>query len=195
MPSTTTLDELQAAAVKALRSWYNRGDKKSSNDLRTVAESVVPARSHFYDKSGRPDWRGTSNLYRRWLRETFSLAGIAAADVSKTSSALRYHIGMVLRETLDVEDLEEFGLLPEGPRERNSSAVQRYRNMTAIFSSGGAEIADAETMVLAADGARTAFARIRPEAVQALPDADRREVAAAMRTVRDLADRILFAAQ
>ena len=195
MPQTTTLEQLQAAAVKALRAWYNREDRKSSNDLRTVAESVVPARSHFYDKSGRPDWRGTSHLYRRWLRETFSLAGIRPEDVSKTSSALRYHIGTVLRETLDTEDLEEFGLLPETPRERNSTAVQRYRNLTAIFASGGVEITDAETMILAADGARTAFARIRPEAVAALPDAERREVAAAMRAVRTLADKVLTAAK
>jgi hypothetical protein len=190
-----TLEQLQTAAVPIIRQWYSNPEERTGHELREVAELLVPAREYFFTKEGRADWTGRSFAYRRWVRETMTLAGVLAEDVQRVTASLRYHSGNVLRERLTPEELESYGLLVETPTERGQASVQRGRNIAAVFTRGGEALSDVDSIVHVAEGAIAALGRVTPDAVRALPAKDRRRVAEAMESVHTMTGAILLAAR
>lgn len=86
--------------------------------LRDAAEVMVKMRQHFTTKDGEPDWKGRSWAYREAVREIYKAVGVEPEDLNSLQSAIRYHVGNVVREQLDESSLEALGLLRASPLQR-----------------------------------------------------------------------------
>lgn len=193
--SVLTLDELQAAAVDALRAWAGTDGAERTNYLKAAASAFVDAREHFFTKEGDPDYLGRTHLYRRWVAETAGLANIPQEQSSSLFSAVRYHTGNIVRATYDAEILEAMGLLPASPKERAAETRERYSAITALFGSGGPAITTAEEITEMADLVEATLKRVSLPAVRKLTAAKRREIVSAVQALQLVLDSVLAAAQ
>ncbi len=116
---------LRDKAAQAIRRYRTAGEDERTAILREVAEIFVDLRSHFYLDDGSTDWRGQTYPYRQVIGEVFSMASVPKDELSTVSAAIRYHVGNVLRERLDPDDLEAIGLRPASPRERSVEKRER----------------------------------------------------------------------
>jgi len=185
---TTTLEHLteaQRTAVRALRHYLIEG---KTEDLRQVAENFVEAREHFFTKEGSPDWLGRTYAYRRWVRETTTLANVPGNELATVQAAIRYHAGNVLRERLDAEQIEALGLKPESPRERSVTKRERHAEILSVFGAGGPEITDADEILHVAEMIQHALDRISSEALAMMGPEGRRKTRRALRAIADRSD-------
>lgn len=146
--NTESLDQIQARAVAALSSYPKAVDSDATRRLRETADAFVSAREHFYTRTGATDWLGQTGAYRAWVRETLAAAHLPREDVTTIQSAVRYHVGNVLRERLDADTLTALGLRTISPRERSAEKRQGTSALLSLFS-GGQRITNTDEMLLA----------------------------------------------
>lgn len=76
------------------------------------------------NRDGAPDLAGRSYAYRQLVSGIYKDAGVTGySERDRIQSALRYHVGKLLREKYPPDQIVEAGLSPELPRER----IERHR--------------------------------------------------------------------
>lgn len=188
-----SLPAIARKAVKHLRAAQTAEGSALTDALRGVAEAFVAAREHFYTRDGEVDWRGRTHIYRAWVREQLGDAGVPDSERSRLLAAVRYHTGAVLRERLDDETLERYGLRSESPRERAVEQREQVAETLAFFSGGG-RVTDPDDVISLARIVRAALARVDVAAIRALPAADKRRVREALAPVHEHHEEIVKAA-
>jgi hypothetical protein len=186
----SSLDSIQQGAVSALRRYLS---EPNTPDLKEVARSFVDAREHFFSKDGTPDWVGRTHVYRRWVRETMSLANVPGDEISSLQAAIRYHTGGYLREKLDSDTLVSLGLREASPRERSVEKRERYSEVLSLFGAGP-RIEGAEDVIRAAELMESTLRRVSLDAVAKMPKKDREAIREAMTTLCKHADAVAEAA-
>lgn len=145
--------DLTRAATRALRKAVNSEGADRTRLLRQVADLLVDLRALYTDSDGEPDWRGKSYAYRDAVRAIYAGAGLSADTNDSTKTALRYHIGNVLRERLDEDTLKAVGLSALDPRDRQ--AKRRAELGESAPQSADALIADLAILAKRLDDARS----------------------------------------
>lgn len=160
------LDSLANQAATVLRSAYrsNEGDIETAV-YRTVAEYVLEARRFFTTKEGRPDWRGVTYAYRQWYGDMLGRTGIPVDDLPRIQSAMRYHVGNLLRERLDDKELETLGLQSASPRERSMAKRNLELEILNLFTGGG-PISNPNTVRRLLQFINSALSRVEEDALQ-----------------------------
>lgn len=130
------IEQIKAQAANYLRRALEKDPADRRGDYRAFADLAVELRGYF-THDGMPDYAGKSYDLRAAMREIYGMAGLSATEGNAVKAILRYHVGNAIRETLDVETLEEYGLLPNDPRER-----QRMRR-----AEGAAEVSASDALV------------------------------------------------
>lgn len=176
--------------MTALRGYPTALDTDKTDRLRRVAVAFVAAREHFFTKEGDPDWLGRTYAYRRWVRETYTLASIPNDTLATVQGAVRYHAGNELRQHLDSAALEDLGLRTMSPRERSVEKRERHTETLAMFGAGGQEIITAEDVLTVSRMIESALRRVSVTAVRGLPAKDRRAVREALARVCAAAESI-----
>lgn len=188
---STSLAKIQKDAVAALRR-YAQSDE--SADLREVAGLFIDARMLVTTREGDPDYLGRTHAYRRWVRETMTLANVPGDKLASLQAAIRYHTGNILRARLDEGELQSLGLKAAGPRERSVEKRERYSETLAIFG-GGAELATTEEILAASQMIELALRRVSLYAVKNLSKDDAAKVSDAMDAACKHAEAIAEAAR
>jgi hypothetical protein len=179
---TASLQSIQRVAIDCLRAYMRGGDEKTTH-LREAATAFVDAREHFFTPEGQPDWLGRTGAYRRWVRETFTLASVPNEDRATVQAAIRYHTGNILRDgRVDADTLEDLGLRAESPRERSTEKRIAQTATLSIFS-GGQEITDGAQIVSALHLMEVALRRVSVDAVGGMDAATRTALADAAHRV------------
>lgn len=180
---TRSLTKTRSEVVALLKRYERAADEDRTPLLRTLAERLVDAREHFSRADGSPDWKGRSYPYRVWVRDVFSDAGTAKNMQATVQSAIRYHVGAVLRDRLDEATLADYDLIPKSPKER--SADRRQGRTALLQALTSKDLAGGSLMALTA--ASTVLAKIEPGDLDDL-DGHAAEVAEA--TLADLERRV-----
>lgn len=124
----------EGAVVAAYLSKAHRTTSKHERThlLIKAAQYAVRLREKFPDPYDHrnPDWAGRSRAYRRQMTVVYREAGLPEDPHLPVKTALRYHIGEVLRETLDAEALESVGLQPHSQRQRNAHVYRKGQDMS-----------------------------------------------------------------
>lgn len=97
---------------------YAAVEHKPTIILRSLAVVLIALRMQHVDSEGRPDMRGRSGPYRGDASEVYRRAGIAPDSQDRLQKAVRWHIGNILRDELDVSTLESYELRQDSPLER-----------------------------------------------------------------------------
>lgn len=127
---------------------YMRNGRTRTDLLKRAAAVIVELRSQFALDDGRVDWSGRSHPYRKAIAAVYRGADIGADDLDTVQSALRYHIGNLLRERAEDEDLEAVGLTLTSPKQR----IGRNRNIVAALAgSVGEATSDPIRLLTSAD--------------------------------------------
>lgn len=166
-------------AVRLLKRYGRASEEERTPLLRSIAETLVEARSHFSRADGSPDWKGRTYPYRVWVRDVFTDAGIPREQQPTIQSAVRYHVGAVLRDRLDDETLADYGLIPRSPRER--SADRRAGRSALLKALTSRDLAGGSLVALTA--ASTVLSKIDPAD---LDDLDGDALAVVEATLADL---------
>lgn len=115
---TPSISTLKSHGTTLLRD-YVEADTRRTSVLRELAKVIVGIRSQTFQKDGKtPDWSGQSQAYRDTISAMYEDAGIPKDRESNVQSALRYHIGEVLREVVSSKALTAAGLATKGPKDR-----------------------------------------------------------------------------
>lgn len=117
LTSPATEEELVGAGAALIRSWHKIEESKTAV-LKDLARVIVHLRSRFRTVDGDVDWAGHSWEYRQAAARMYDLADVPPDSVAGVQASIRYHIGNVLREAVQVKELKAVGLLPTSPRER-----------------------------------------------------------------------------
>jgi hypothetical protein len=112
---------LQRAATRELRKAAEAEGAERTHHLRATADLLVDLRALHLDHEGAPDWRGKTFAYRDLIRSVYAAAGLPPESGDTAKTALRYHVGIALRERLSAAELDEMGLSPLDPRDRQAS--------------------------------------------------------------------------
>ena len=126
--------DTQKKAASALGNYLSEGNKepyRRTQYLREIAERLVDLRELFTTDQGDPDWRGQSWEYRQAVSEVYEMAGVKSDQLVTVAAAIRYHIGNVLRDRLDPDDLANIGLTKVSPRERSNERRAKQAEMLA----------------------------------------------------------------
>lgn len=127
----TTKQAVASASTKAVAALrvLVRG-KRGPAELRAAAHAIMDLRQCF-EHEGIPDWAGRTPEYRMKAEEVYRKAGVPSDSEDKLQSALRYHIGNVLREQAPPEHLDQLGLAKKGPRGRTQE-LRETRRMAGV---------------------------------------------------------------
>lgn len=121
----TSLEDLRRQAVSILQDW---GAGEQTRKLAALADVLVSARSMFRTEDG-VDWGGRSWEYRQFIGGIYDEAGMDSATRHPIQAAVRYHVGNLLRATVEPDELERVGLLGTSPKDRLST----QRNLGSIL--------------------------------------------------------------
>ncbi|MCL3837167.1 hypothetical protein [Aeromicrobium duanguangcaii] len=131
-------------ALLTLLREYQRADNTGRTPiLRRIAETIVDLRATVERPDGSPDWKGRTHTYRSVVRDAYAESGMPQEVVATVQAAVRYHVGALLRERLDEETLQAYGLHRETPREK-SKARRESRNL--VVHMAAAEVDRLETL-------------------------------------------------
>jgi hypothetical protein len=189
-----SLNDIQIAAVTALRNYKAGPESQKTTNLRTVAEAFFDAREHFFTPEGTPDWKGRTHAYRVWVRETMRTADIQKGELTTVQAAIRYHVGNVVRERMDDGALMDLGLSKSSPRERSVEKRGRNSEILAIFGAGGAEIATPEEVLLTVRSIGVALARISQAELAGMGARRREEIRESLETVQERVNELVAVA-
>ncbi|MFG3715817.1 hypothetical protein [Micromonospora sp. NPDC047730] len=179
MDPVATKDQLGAALVKALRAVRRVGDNRERRTelYRAIATASVDLRAHFVvEETGQPDWAGRTWEYREYIRDRYAEAGLSRDEARSVQTSVRYHIGSLVRERLDADQLEDLGLRPEDMAER----MREYRKaQSAQLATLKAEPGDLD-LGKALAGAFTVLQKISPGQIAELRGAAREQARAVL---------------
>lgn len=114
-----------ADATRLLRAVESSEPDLRPGLYRQVANLLIDLRETYSTADGDTDWRGVSYEYRQTVAEVYREAGLPPSEPRHpTKAALRYHVGVALRERLTAADLESAGLHAQS--QRDSQRI-RYR--------------------------------------------------------------------
>lgn len=113
--------QIVRAATRQLRKAVAAPAHERTRLLRGVADLLVDLRALHTGTDGETDWAGKSYAYRDAVRDIYAGAGLPADSSDSTKTALRYHVGNVLRERLTPDELVSAGLSRLDPRDRQAS--------------------------------------------------------------------------
>lgn len=180
--SNITLDEARRRVIDGMRGYADAGSTERTGLLRDIAEAMVEARAHHFNKDGEPDWAGRTHAYRMWVRDATVDAGITPAERTNLQAAIRWHLGAVLRERVPAEALEAAGLSTASPRERG---VQRRAEAaeTRNLIGPGPEIRAYDDLVTLLDLFDVTMRRIPVGIIDTFTASERRHLAEAMEPV------------
>lgn len=182
-PRTASLADLQTSSAESLRRSFLGTDAERTDHLRDVAAAFVDAREHFYTKEGDPDWNGRTYAYRTWVREVMGQANVPSELMTSTQAAIRYHVGNILRDRLDDDQLADLGLRKESPRQRSVEKRERTSLALALVSGGQA----IETLDEIQDAATAIIGILKRVNVGELPEQRRKAARAALQDVESAA--------
>jgi hypothetical protein len=193
-------EALADEAVEIIKAYL---DRPRTERLRELAPIIVDLRAGFSLADGRTDWSGRSPEYRRLMSDVYERARLPADQQDTFQSALRYHVGNLLRERAAREELAEVGLTPVAPKERieRARAVLEAQKAVAAPSDDVARLAAYAQALLEfidvtvipdlpperAEAARLALAEVQVRASELLvriADAQRRQAAGSGKSKR-----------
>jgi hypothetical protein len=125
------LARIKADIVRALRRLKQAEGSDRTPLYRDLAAHTVALREHFLTAQGTPDWIGRTSAYRHTVRDLYSAADYTPEEADGVQSAIRYHIGNLVREVLHPEALEDLGLDEISPLER---ARETRRDQTILLA-------------------------------------------------------------
>lgn len=137
MPRKSTARIVEEAS--ALLGDYIRDGRTRTDLLKAVAALIVELRSRCTLDDGRADWGGRSLKYRTAMAEVYAGAKVDKAHLDTVQTALRYHVGNLLREKASADELDAAGLTAVSPRER----LQTHRD---VINALAATVASPETL-------------------------------------------------
>lgn len=117
-------------AQTLIREWR---ETKSRVAIKKAAAVIVSLRAEHIDAFGMPDLTGSSPEWWKVAEQIFE--GYSKEERIRTRSALGYHIGQLLRDTISDDEIEAYGLLKTSPNERQ---LARWRVMQSAAESSGA---------------------------------------------------------
>jgi hypothetical protein len=128
MTSTNSRTGLAKSAAKHLRKALDGategGEPYSTPEIVAAAHDILNLRRTFTRRDGLPDMTGSTYAYRRAIGEIMSATNCTTEERAKLQATLRYHVGNLLREHLSEDELQEYGLVQESPREASARARQ-----------------------------------------------------------------------
>lgn len=147
--------------------------------LKELAELVVQLRGEHTLEDGRKDWSGRSPAYRQSMADLYTRAKVPTEKLDTVQAALRYHVGNLLREHAQGEELAAVGLSAVAPKKRLATArkaLQAQRRESAPRQDVARLATHAQALLEFIDAdaipdlpkERAVAARIALEAVQAL---------------------------
>lgn len=136
-----------AAHLRAALKGGTNGETYGTPDMIAAAEDLIAIRRTFTRRDGLPDLTGGSYAYRRTVAEVLTEAGVSSEQRPRVQATLRYHIGNLLREQLSPEEIEQFGLVKESPREASARARDHRGRMWAAMSDPEDSVTDPEAAV------------------------------------------------
>lgn len=172
---TRPLAELEAQAVAGMHGYLTGEPAERTAAVKSIADANVAARVHFWGADGKPDWLGRTHAYRTWVHNTMVEAGVPSDRRHALQSAVRHHLGALLRERLSEDEVAELGISRKSPQERASEARARTQALLALFGPGGAAITDPEDVMSILRTVDATSRRVAPEAVKALTAEQRHE--------------------
>lgn len=171
---TKSVDELAAEATAIIKRYLKN---PRTDFLRELAPVIVDLRAHFTLEDGRPDWSGRSPGYRQVMIGIYEKTRLSGDDLDRFQSALRYHVGNLLRERASKDELISVGLTTVAPKERVQSTRDALHAMKeaaaprqdlarlAAYAQALLEYAD-EAAIPDIDPERAEASRLALEAVQ-----------------------------
>lgn len=132
--SKSPVEVLIQEGANLVRNYAHFEDSKTTL-LRELARVIVELRGYFQTEDGRTDWAGRSFTYRETVARIYQDAGVPADSLEGMQSALRYHIGNVLRDHAPPQELEDLGLKSQRPVERVKASRER---LAALARAGAA---------------------------------------------------------
>lgn len=178
-----TTEEARKATLSLLKKYRRAAPEDRTALLRQIAEILVDVRQHFGRADGTPDWKGRTHAYRQYVAGIYSDAGITGEEAATAQAAVRYHVGIVLRNRLDEGTLREYGLISRSPRERSQD--RRAEKAAIVHAVTGREVHGGALLALST--AFTLLSRLDPEELAALAE---REAGVADDTLADIERRV-----
>lgn len=126
---------LQDDAIRALRRIPQAPESMHPDLYRDAAQALVKLRALHTTRDGRPDWRGQSWDYRQRVNDIYNAAGLPSTPNHPIKSALRYHLGNALRESLSEDELQDAGLHITTPRDRQYARFLKQTGMAEFARS------------------------------------------------------------
>lgn len=106
-------------AVKLLRAYL--ADQRTDT-LKDLARLIVDLRASFALDDGRRDWAGRSPGYRQAMADLYSRARVPHDQLDTVQTAMRYHVGNLLRDRATSDELKAVGLTTTSPKARLATA-------------------------------------------------------------------------
>ena len=138
---------------------YIQTGRQRTDLLKRAAGTIVELRQQFTLEDGRTDWSGRSPRYRAAIAQVYFRAHVPDDKLDTVQAALRYHVGNVLRERAEADELAAVGLSATSPKAR----IDRIRAVTVALANEG----KADPLRLT-EAAETLLGRVSPEALVAL---------------------------
>lgn len=145
--------------------------------LRNIAVTMVALRKQNTTSDGKTDWVGRGAEYRARVKKLFADAGIGAEDEDTIRQAVRYHIGVILRDVMTPDELAEFNLQEKSPVERGRAA--RAERAALVATARALEAAPAAPVKSPADtltiggAVSRQLTLIQPDAIGAMGEDER----------------------
>lgn len=108
---------LQARGAAYVRG-YVEVEHKPTILLQNIAVVLIALRRQFTTDDGVADMRGQTHPYRQAAAELYRAANIPPDSQARVQTAVRWHVGNILRTELDAEELTSYELLTASPLER-----------------------------------------------------------------------------
>ncbi|BDZ52852.1 hypothetical protein GCM10025867_50930 (plasmid) [Frondihabitans sucicola] len=171
---------LQVATINAIRSLQVVSENQRTATYREIAGLLIDARATFPRADGSPDWLGRTYAYKQFVGSIYraSIEGMAAMVTIPAN--IRYHVGNVIRERLDAETIEQYGLDENNPRQRALEGRRQHRTefdrLLAMAQRGEGDASVSDIVMRFADE----LDALTPELVRDLSNSDRAAIRAAI---------------
>lgn len=122
MPGSRTNDPREDRAG-ALLADYLRDGRTRTDLLKELAVIIVELREEHHIADGRPDLAGRSAPYRAAIARIYERARMSSDAKTRDAvqTAIRYHVGNLLRERYSEDELAAAGLSNVSPKDRRDT--------------------------------------------------------------------------
>ena len=160
---TRNIEALKNRASDLARKADRTEDKyERAEAIKELSVLLLQLRAEFTTEDGKTDWTGRTYAYRSAVRELFAMSGVPRERTIKMQALTRYHIGNLLRDQLDPEQLADLGLIVESPNERSN---EKRRERMGVVRAVRGQDQDIEPE-LALSAAEQLLRRLRPSVLE-----------------------------